>query len=282
MENLIVKLLFQTKAIQVCEENKPFWYTSGSLGPYYINTHYLYGSKQEAEDLLSYMEEISNNKETYPSLLFKKMLNQYQTNEIFKNVMDMIVEKSKEIEFDFISGGERRDFFFSIIAAYLLKKPHISIFKDMSMVVSDSDFNSSSPVTKDSFKGQKSLHIADLVTEASSYLRAWIPAIDFAGGVINDTIAIVDRDQGGYEALLEKGITLHSFALIQKDLFNTAKNGGYISEAQLTLILQFIESPKLFMKTFIENNPTFIEEQINAGGKSKERALLFLEKKFDK
>lgn len=43
-------------------------------------------------------------------------------------------------EIDYISGGERRDWFFSNIIAYLLGKPHISIYKDLSTVVSDSKF----------------------------------------------------------------------------------------------------------------------------------------------
>ena len=51
MDDPIIKWLFQTNAIQVCPEDRPFWYTSGTLGPYYINTHYLYGSKEEAENL---------------------------------------------------------------------------------------------------------------------------------------------------------------------------------------------------------------------------------------
>ena len=40
--NDIVSYLFNTNAIRFCEENKPFWYTSGKIGPYFINMkHYL-------------------------------------------------------------------------------------------------------------------------------------------------------------------------------------------------------------------------------------------------
>lgn len=280
MENQIIKLLFQTNAIQVCQEDQPFWYTSGSLGPYYINTHYLYGSKSDAESLLKNIEECSTNKETCPSQLFSLMNKQYMNNEIFKSVMDLIVEKSGTMEFDFISGGERRDFFFSIIAANRLKKPHVSIFKDGTMVLSDFEFKSSSIIGNSALKGQKALHIADLVTEASSYVRAWIPAIESLDATITDTIAIVDRDQGGREILEQQGIPLHSFAVIQKDLFNTARLNGYISENQYALIVQFIENPKLFMISFIKSHPRFLDEQIALGGKTRERAQLFIEKGF--
>ena len=49
MSNL-VSYLFQTNAFKVCPDNKPFWYTSGKIGPYFINTHFLYGSEKEAVD----------------------------------------------------------------------------------------------------------------------------------------------------------------------------------------------------------------------------------------
>ena len=41
MENTIIEALFATKAVRVAPENQPFWYTSGRLGPFFINTHFL-------------------------------------------------------------------------------------------------------------------------------------------------------------------------------------------------------------------------------------------------
>ena len=34
----LANYLFETNAIRFCDENKPFWYTSGKIGPYFINT----------------------------------------------------------------------------------------------------------------------------------------------------------------------------------------------------------------------------------------------------
>ena len=53
----IMSYLFKTNAIRFCEENKPFWYTSGKIGPYFINTHFVYGSEKEATSLLSFIDE---------------------------------------------------------------------------------------------------------------------------------------------------------------------------------------------------------------------------------
>ena len=44
----LITYLFETNAIRFCEENKPFWYTSGKIGPYFINTHFVYGNEKDA------------------------------------------------------------------------------------------------------------------------------------------------------------------------------------------------------------------------------------------
>ena len=57
MDNPIVSWLFETDAVRVCPEGHPFWYTSGKLGPFYINTQFLYGSEAAANARLSVIEE---------------------------------------------------------------------------------------------------------------------------------------------------------------------------------------------------------------------------------
>ena len=130
----IISYLFETNAIKFCEENKPFWYTSGKIGPYFINTHFVYGNEDDAKSLLSFIDEQLSDKMALPKNVFEKVLNQYQTNEIYKNVIDTMIDSIKSNididEIDYVSGGERRDWFFSNIVSHLLNKPHISIYKD--------------------------------------------------------------------------------------------------------------------------------------------------------
>ena len=45
--NDILEYLFKTNAIKFCEENKPFFLTSGYISPYFSNTHYLFGSEKD-------------------------------------------------------------------------------------------------------------------------------------------------------------------------------------------------------------------------------------------
>lgn len=278
MDN-ITSYLFKTNAIRFCEENKPFWYTSGKIGPYFINTHFVYGSEKDAVELLSYIDEALADKMTLPKKVFEKVSKQYQENEIYKNVIDIMkkyIEENINIdEIDYISGGERRDWFFSNILAYLFKKPHISIYKDMTTVVSDFNFENTNKV--ENIEGKKVLHIADLITVASSYIRAWIPAIENLGGKIVASCVVVDRMQGGKEKIEEKGVKSLSLVQVDNSLFKEALELGIINENQEKMLEKFFENPDETMRDFLVNHPEFLENALNSDEKTKKRAKLLVE-----
>ena len=78
MKNL-TSYLFKTNAFRVCEENKPFWYTSGKIGPYFVNGHFLYGNEKDANDLLNFINsELENTpKDIIPKNIFEKVYKDY-------------------------------------------------------------------------------------------------------------------------------------------------------------------------------------------------------------
>jgi len=281
MNNPILEALFATHAIRVCDPDHPFWYTSGSLGPFFINTHFLFDNEKDATEFLMIIEQAAMaDRIEFPAFLLADLLRRYNTSRTFRLVTDLLVEKAKALDFDFISGGERRDFYFSILPAYFLKKPHLSIFKDMQAVYTNSDFTQTIPVYEAAIAGKRALHIADLVTEASSYTRAWIPLIREFGAIMEDTIVVVDRKQGGEEILLAEGVHLHSLAVIDTELFARAMESGDISQDQLRMITAFMESPKNYMKNFFDTHPNYIQEQFALGGKAKERAEMAVAKGY--
>ncbi|HTZ16996.1 MAG TPA: hypothetical protein VMB78_01020, partial [Dissulfurispiraceae bacterium] len=53
----ITEYLFRTNAIKVADPKTPFWYTSGLIGPFYVNTHYLAGGRVAALELLDLITE---------------------------------------------------------------------------------------------------------------------------------------------------------------------------------------------------------------------------------
>ena len=281
MADKIIEALFETKAVRVAPENQPFWYTSGRLGPFFINTHFLLENEAAAGEVLKRIEKaIADNKLTAPEEIFDMMLAYYNKGGTFKMVSDKLAEEASKLDFDYISGGERRDYFFSMMPAYLLKKPHLTIYKDMTSVYSESIDGPAVNVKDIDLKGKKALHIADLITEASSYERAWIPVIRGLGSDITDTVAVVDRHQNGREVLKGLGVELHALTGINEELFDEAKANGVINDAQKDMIMHFLENPADYMTAFLKANPGFIDAEIAKGGKNKERAELAIEKGF--
>lgn len=279
MANQVIDELFSTNAIRVAPEDKPFWYTSGTLGPFYINTHFLIKDEQTASDFLKKIEAyIAEDKITAPKKLFMDLMATYLTSDSFRFITDLITAKLATYEFDFVSGGERRDYFFSILPSYFLAKPHLSIFKDGSSVYSTENFEITKNSSEVDLKDKKCIHVADLITEASSYVRAWIPAIRALGATITDTVAIIDRHQGGEENLKELGVNMFTFAGIDAELFEDALKSNTINQKQYDMVMKFLASPSDYMKHFLESHPNFISEQLNEGGKARERALLAIEK----
>ena len=87
----LVNWLFKTGAVRVCPEGKPFWYTSGTIGPYYINTHFLYGSEKKANELLEAIDAVKSGKLGCPDKLLKLIDANYAGDEIFKGLIDSML-----------------------------------------------------------------------------------------------------------------------------------------------------------------------------------------------
>ncbi len=281
MANQVIEALFKTNAVRVAPEETPFWYTSGTLGPFYINTHFIIKDEATANDFLKKIETyIAEDKLTFPKKIFLDLLKMYEESATFKMITDLITAKLQEYDFDYVSGGERRDFFFSILPSYFLAKPHLSIFKDGSSVYSTESFEITKNSSDVDLKGLKAIHVADLITEASSYVRAWIPAIRGLGSEITNTVAVIDRHQNGEANLKELGVSMETFAGIDRSLFEEAIALGAINQQQFDLTMKFLDDPTEYMKSFLEAHPNFIKEQIAMGGKAKERAELAVSKGF--
>ena len=263
--NIVEKLLFETDAIKVANEDSPFWYTSGMVGPYFINTHFLFGNEDEANRLLSFIDDnISKDKIPFANEITKIVVDFYNSNSVYRSVIDYFQNNLIKYESfnnsDYISGGERRDWFFSIIVAELLKKKHIFISKDLET------FNVDGVI--ENIKDKKVSHLADLVTEASSYKRSWIPAIKKIDGKIIFTAAVVDRNQGGKEFFSNEEIDFYNLVTINDQFFVNALNNGIINSGQLELIRGFAKDPISYGKNFIMSNINFLEESLNSSNKS--------------
>ena len=278
----LTNLLFETNAFNIAQENKPFWYTSGKIGPYFVNAEYFYGSDADSKELLAFIDsELENeNKENIPAHIFEKVLNHYNTNEIYKTTIDAMKEYIEETidvnTIDYISGGERRDWFFSNMIAYLLNKPHVTIYKDLSTVLSNSDFTENTSVDK--IENKNFLHVADLLNQSASFTRAWIPAIENLGSKINWAIFVIDRMDGGTQVLSDCGVEVLSLLQINDDLFVKALDLNIINEKQLEMLREFKKDQMESMRQFLIAHPEFLEESLNSdNSKTAKRAKLLVE-----
>jgi len=124
------------------------------------------------------------------------------------------------------------------------------------------------------------VHIADLITVASSYIRAWIPAVEALGAKIEYSLAVVDRDQGGSKILADAGCPLTTLITIKPELFEQAKALGRVTDAQVELVNSFIADPDKFMHDFLVAHPDFLANEIAKGGKNAQRAELCISSGF--
>lgn len=276
--NIIEKELFDTKALKISGSETPFWYASGTFGPFYINTHFLFGGEESATKALEFIDNNKKDKYDFPGIMTRYALDFYNTNEKYKHIIDNLINLIKENvnidEIDYISGGERRDWFFSYICSYLLQKPHLTIFKNLIIMKS---VNGNSDRLFDG-EGRRVLHIADLVTEGSSYYKYWIPALKKINLNMPVTLAVVDRQQGGVADLISSGIHVITGAVFSKSLFESALKEGKITLSQFEMIKRYMKSPDNFMREFVSSHPDFLRESIDKDEKTRERTIAFIKR----
>ncbi|MBI2451864.1 hypothetical protein HYV50_02165 [Candidatus Pacearchaeota archaeon] len=151
-----------------------FPYTSGKIGPYYI--------KSEAVEK-----------------------NPYDYNRAIWSLTAVIKDSLGERDDYVISGGESRDWVFSIPSAFVLFKPHARLYKDRRDIETD-------------ISGRKVVHVADLNNEGSSLRDYWIPTIRKNNGKIENVFFYVERMEEGVDVVKELG--LESKAVIYMDDFS--------------------------------------------------------------
>jgi hypothetical protein len=289
MHDNTVKWLFETSAIRVCPENKPFWYTSGRIGPFYVNTHFLYGSEEKAVALLMRIDELVSDKINCCRQIEAMVLDNLEANAIFRGVINAMVSKIEaavDISMvDGISGGERRDWFFSLAVAHRLRKPHLTLFKDMDAVLYAGRSMPASPnlpapgsaVTLKALPGMRFLHVADLITTASSYERAWVPIVRKLGAEMPWSLVVVDRLQGGSECLASLGVESLALTEIRPVLFEAAVKAGVLDASRLGLVLDYMADPEESMARFVAEHPEFMADALAGDEKTAARARLCLE-----
>src|SRR3989338_9469115 len=91
-------------------------------------------------------------------------------------------------------------------------------------------------------EGKKAVLVDDMATNAFSKLN-FIQGIRQAGGVVNDVIIVLDREQGGADALGKENVKLHSLITL-KELLQYMKNNNLIDDDKYDGIFDYLEKNK--------------------------------------
>ncbi|MEM3700832.1 MAG: orotate phosphoribosyltransferase [Candidatus Bathyarchaeia archaeon] len=122
---------------------------------------------------------------------------------------------------------------FASLIAYHLKKPFLYIRKDIRL------HGRQRRIEGIIAPGDRVLLIDDLITTGLSLKKA-AKAIRTEGGVVNDAVVLLDREEGGKEKLEKNGIKVHALLKVS-EIANRLCEIGAIDEEQLKTILRQIK-----------------------------------------
>lgn len=239
-------------AVRNSAEDEVFWYTSEKPGPFYMNTEKIAG-KVEAGEILQQINKILGDdcgREQMVRAIFDLFVAAVNADPAYKTSIDALAAYYLEQRRDYpaiISGGERRDWFFSIPLARYFQVPHLFLFKNGDLCITDHEGN----LAEIDLQDWEVLHVADIINQASSYLKRWIPILRKSGARFTETMSVAVRSEEGITQLREQSVSVISPLLVDIPLFEEACRLGLIGEFALNEIKLFDQSPKDWTAQYI-------------------------------
>lgn len=186
-----------------------FPYTSGKIGPYFVHSENV---MRNGADFFTAINDMGR--------LF---------NEFITPGGDIV-----------ISGGEKRDWIFSMPVAALLVWPHSMIFKDGKIIGANID-------------GLDVVHIADTNNEGSSLRDYWIPAIKKAGGNIRNILFYVDRLESGSQVVRDMGLMSDSLVPLNSYAWQCLKEHSVVNEMIYHNIMKRMEDREAWARRMLRS-----------------------------
>jgi orotate phosphoribosyltransferase len=192
-----------------------FPFTSGQIGPYFVQSGVV---QNKGEDFVKAVSDMW--------------------------LMVKSVEDIGRRRFDVISGGESRDWIFSMPVAVLMQKPHDMIYKDGKVVGAD-------------MAGKNVAHISDLNNEGSSPRDLWVPAIVNARGRISDIFFYVDRMEDGTRVMKELGLESHAVVPLDEHAWDYLVGHEVISSAVYRSLRARMEDKGAWARAMLKSDAGF-------------------------
>jgi orotate phosphoribosyltransferase len=269
----LLKLIHDTEALSIWNREKGpvFWYAAGVPGPFYFNIELMI-SKDLADGLLQKITAIlaaTSEPAARAGQLNKIILEAYASNRVYAEIIATLVAKAREQfptgSYSLVSGGERRDWLFSIPFAKEMGIKHAFLFKNQTLYCEQG--------IKD---GEQTLHVSDLINNAASYFDVWLPTLEKAKLKCFGTGCVVSRGVGT-KKLEESGVKVMPLIKIDLAFFEQSLANGLITQDTLVEIASHFNSPREWARKYLVGNPGVFDIH-NIDKKAFERLQSFLAK----
>jgi hypothetical protein len=249
-----------------------FWYAAGVPGAFYVNTEKVIGPSI-ASNLLKKFDallEMEDSESTRSHAIKASILKTYKEEALYQTVVNQIVKVLESRDGDYIvSGGERRDWLFSVPVSYELDKQHLYLFKNNTTFIDQAEH---------SIKARACIHISDLIHNAASYTNNWIPLVNSTGTRITSTVCVVARGNNGLNALTSLSIDSISLETIDLSFMQRAYESGLIDFNAYQQVKSYLRSPKEWASQILLELGLHSFGIEQASSVNLERILSFLEK----
>ncbi len=156
--------------------------------------------------------------------------------ESFDAVIEELSKAVKKIKPDVVAGAETAGIPLAAAICLKTKIPMIYVRKR------PKGYGMDQLIEGELKKGQKVVLVDDMATNAFSKLK-FVEGIKQAGGIVEDVIIVLDREQGGADALAKEKVKLHSLITL-KELLNYMKNNNLIDNNRYNEIFDYLERNK--------------------------------------
>ena len=156
--------------------------------------------------------------------------------ESFATVTSELSKFVKKIKPDVVAGAETAGIPLAAAISLKTKIPMIYVRKR------PKGYGMNQLIEGDLKQNQKVVLVDDMATNAFSKL-AFIEGIRQAGGIVNDVVIVLDREQGGTEALAKENVKLHSLITL-KELLNYMNINNMIEDSKYNETLNYLEQNK--------------------------------------
>ena len=156
--------------------------------------------------------------------------------ESFAAVTEELSKVVKKIKPDVVAGAETAGIPLAAAISLKTKIPMIYVRKR------PKGYGTNQLIEGELEKGKKVVLVDDMATNAFSKLK-FVEGIKEAGGIVNDVVIVLDREQGGVEALAKEKVKLHSLITL-KELLQYMKNNNLIDDDKYDEISDYLEKNK--------------------------------------